>query len=145
VDSQVHRDECLRRHRRSFRAFRAAFQALVGCVALVAACGDGPRRGEAMAQVTGGDARLGRQLVRTYGCVDCHTIPGVRGADALVGPPLTNWSRRVYIAGLVPNTPDNLVLWIHDPHRIHARSAMPNMGVNVEHAAHIAAYLYTIR
>jgi cytochrome c len=130
------------RRRRSAAGLTAA---AVGCVLLLAACGTRLNPSDATTEVAGGDPALGPGLMRAYGCVACHTIPGVRGANTLVGPPLTSWTQRVYIAGLVPNTPENLVRWIHNPHLIHERSAMPNMGVNVEHARHMAAYLYTIR
>lgn len=96
-------------------------------------------------QVAGGDARLGPQLMREYGCNTCHVVPGVRGADALVGPPLIHWSRRAYVAGLLPNTPENLVRFIHDPQQVHPESAMPNTGISVDEARHVAAYLYTLR
>jgi cytochrome c1 len=54
-------------------------------------------------------------LIAKYGCGACHQIPGVEGADGLVGPPLTNIGSRVYIAGVLPNTPDNLAAWIQNP------------------------------
>lgn len=91
----------------------------------------------------GGDAQRGADLIEVYGCPACHTIPGIRGADALVGPPLTGWSERVYIAGAVTNTPDNLILWLQDPQAIEPGTAMPNMGVTEQVARDIGAYLYT--
>lgn len=96
-------------------------------------------------QVAGGDARLGPQLMRQYGCNACHVIPGVRGANALVGPPLIHWSRRAYVAGLLPNTPENLVRFIHSPQLVHPQSAMPQTGISPDEARHVAAYLYTLR
>jgi cytochrome c len=83
--------------------------------------------------------------VREYGCHACHMIPGVRGARAYVGPPLTHWSRRIYIAGLLPNTPENLVRWIVDPRSVHPETAMPNTGITEAEARHIAAYLQSLR
>lgn len=117
--------------------------AVCGIVLLLAACDDQPERAEVM--VAGGDAAQGPELIRTYGCHSCHMVPGVRGADALVGPPLIHWSRRTYVAGMLPNTPDNLVAWIVNPQRINPQTAMPNMGVSTTDAQHIAAYLYTLR
>lgn len=92
----------------------------------------------------GGDAQRGAELIEVYGCPACHTIPGIRGADALVGPPLTGWSERVYIAGAVANTPENLILWLQDPQAIEPGTAMPNMGVTEQIARDIGAYLYTL-
>lgn len=107
----------------------------------VGGCDTRADRANFVQQVPGGDAGIAPAAIRRYGCNDCHTIPGVRGANAWVGPPLTRWADRVYIAGLVPNTPDNLIAWIQDPQRIHPGSAMPTLGVSLEDARHIASYL----
>jgi cytochrome c len=97
------------------------------------------------AVVAGGDPAVGRSLVRAYGCTACHRVPGVRGPHALVGPPLTAWSRRVYVAGRAANTPDNLVRFLLEPASIAPGTAMPDVGLTEEHARHIAAYLYRVR
>lgn len=87
----------------------------------------------------------GKRALVDYGCTGCHMVPGVRGADALVGPPLTYWADREYIAGRIRNTPDNLVSWIMAPQSIAPGSAMPDMGVTWGDARDIAAYLLTLR
>lgn len=96
-------------------------------------------------QVAGGEPSRGRQLIRDYTCHGCHIIPGVRGANGLVGPPLISWAGRAYIAGQLPNTPDNLIRWIRNPQEFEERTAMPNMGVTEQDARHIAAYLFSLR
>jgi cytochrome c1 len=63
----------------------------------------------------------------------------------MVGPPLIQWSRRAYLAGRLPNTPSDLVHWIVAPQAIEPGTAMPMLGVSVEEARNIAAYLYTLR
>jgi cytochrome c oxidase assembly factor CtaG/cytochrome c2 len=90
------------------------------------------------------DAQRGAQLIDQYGCGACHTIPGIRGADGVVGPPLTHWSQRSYIAGLMPNDPDNLAMWISHPQHVLPGVGMPEMGVSEQDARYISAYLYTI-
>lgn len=72
-------------------------------------------------------------------------IPGVSGANGLVGPPLIKWSGRSFIAGEVPNNPENLITWITVPQSIEPGTVMPNLGVLDEDARDIAAYLYTLR
>lgn len=94
--------------------------------------------------MAGGKASEAAAAMREYGCGSCHTIPGVRGADALVGPPLTAWSRRHYVAGRVANEPDALVRWILDPRSIKPGTAMPNLDVRDTDARNIAAYLFTL-
>lgn len=95
--------------------------------------------------VNGGDAHRGVAVIDQYGCGSCHTIPGVRSAKGLVGPPLLWWSRRTFIAGELPNTPENLVHWIRTPQSVEAHTAMPTLGLSEQQARDVAAYLYTLR
>lgn len=120
--------------------------ALVCLGALAGAC-SGAREADAReaAAMTGGDPSRGPDLLRKYGCQTCHTIPGVVGANGLVGPPLAGIASRAYIAGVLPNAPDNLLRWIRDPKGVDAKTAMPNTGVTPSDARHIAAYLYTLK
>jgi cytochrome c len=80
-------------------------------------------------------------LMIHYGCPTCHVIPGVPGAAGKVGPSLSGLAQRSYLAGTLQNSPDNLVLWIQHPQRIHPGTAMPEMGVTPEEAKDIATYL----
>lgn len=82
-----------------------------------------------------------QEAIDTYGCGSCHTIPGIRGADGLVGPPLTRFHERAYIAGQLPNTPENLVHWIMNPQEVAPGTAMPDLEVVEEDARVIATYL----
>jgi len=95
--------------------------------------------------VPGGSAARGAQRIAQLGCSACHTIPGVPNADGNVGPPLTRFGSRIYIAGMLRNTPANLVRWIREPQAVVPGNAMPNMGVSEVDARDIAAYLYTLR
>jgi cytochrome c1 len=62
----------------------------------------------------------------------------------LVGPPLAGFAGRAYIAGRLPNRPDELVAWIRNPTLVDPETAMPDMGLSEEEAKHVAAYLYTL-
>ena len=95
--------------------------------------------------VTGGDIQRGRVAIRQYGCQTCHVVPGVTGADALVGPPLNGIADRLYLAGILPNTPKYMIQWLRNPQGIDSLSAMPDLGVTERDARDIAAYLYTLR
>jgi cytochrome c len=112
--------------------------------ALATACESRHASVEAAEAMTGGDAARGRDLLRSYGCQTCHTIPGVDGANGLVGPPLAGIADRAYIAGVLPNAPDNMLRWIRDPRGVDSLTAMPNVGVTPSDARHIAAYLYSL-
>ncbi|MFO7697728.1 MAG: c-type cytochrome [Anaerolineae bacterium] len=118
----------------------AAILALIAGLVLLSAC-----RGEAESIVPGGDPARGAQAITRYGCPACHTIPGIRNADGVVGPPLFSWADRTYIAGLLHNDPGNLMRWVQDPQSILPGVAMPDMGVTDEDARDIAAYLFTLR
>jgi cytochrome c len=119
---------------------------LVVFLLVLAACADIDNSAEANAfALTGGDARLGKTAIRHYGCGSCHTIPGVQGATAIVGPPLNGMAGRAYIAGVVPNTPSNMLRWILSPQTIDPRTAMPSVGATANDARDMAAYMYTLR
>ena len=64
------------------------------------------------AAMTGGEPGIGKQVIQQYGCASCHTIPGIPGARALVGPSLEHIASRMYIAGVLPNTPANMLMYI---------------------------------
>jgi len=94
---------------------------------------------------TGGDAKRGAAAIGRYGCGTCHVIPGVSGAVGKVGPPLTGIGARVYLAGELQNTPDNMMRWIRNPQGVNPKTLMPNVGVTEQDARDIAGYLYTLR
>lgn len=91
------------------------------------------------------EVQHGANLIQHYGCGSCHMIPGINGADGLVGPPLTHWGRRSYIAGMMPNNPDNLTFWVQHPQKVVPGVDMPEMGIDDQEARAIAAYLDTIQ
>ena len=93
-------------------------------------------------QVAGGQPGRGRDAIERYGCIACHTVAGLPGQAANVGPPLVHMAQRGYIAGVLPNTPENMVRWLRDPPAVDPRTAMPNLGLSSAEAADIAAYLY---
>jgi cytochrome c len=69
----------------------------------------------------------------------------VPGAVGNAGPPLEQFGRRSYIAGGIPNTVPNLVRWLDNPPAMKPGTAMPDLGVSLEEARHMAAYLYSLR
>lgn len=109
-------------------------------LAALAACAPEPTAGPVV-----GDAARGRDLIAARGCGACHQVPGVSGAHGLVGPPLDHMARRTIVAGVLPNTPPNLIRWIEAPQSIVPGNAMPNMELTDHDARDIAAYLYTLR
>lgn len=93
----------------------------------------------------GGDPQRGWQALQDYGCYACHTIPGVPRANTTIGPPLNDWADRHDIAGRLPDTPENLILFVQSPQTVSPGIAMPDMGVTEQDARDMGAYLYTLR
>jgi mono/diheme cytochrome c family protein len=87
----------------------------------------------------------GRTAIQQYACVACHTIPGVTGPEARVGPPLGGIATRTTLGGVLPNSPENIVRWIREPQKVAPLSAMPDLGVTERDARDIAAYLSTLK
>jgi mono/diheme cytochrome c family protein/cytochrome c551/c552 len=79
--------------------------------------------------------------LRQYACDTCHIIPDMVGPLTHVGPSLENWHRRKLIAGVLPNTRENLVRWIRDPQAVSPHTLMPDLDVSEAHAHTMARYL----
>lgn len=97
------------------------------------------------ARAEASEVERGQALIRKYDCVACHVIPGIRGTQGSVGPPLNALAKRVYIAGILPNTPQALTRWLMDPPSVNPRTAMPNLGLSEQEARAVAAYLSTLK
>ena len=128
---------------------RSAFQtaaiiAIVATVIAFAGCNGGRLLPgfSAMPQI---DAAQGRQVIEQFRCGTCHTIPGIRGAHGVFGPPLMEFGRRSYVAGNFPNAPDVLTRWIMAPQAMKPETAMPTLGLNENQARDAAAYLENLR
>jgi cytochrome c2 len=134
-------------HTRSTRslAFAAGYAAVLASCLLLAGCYDEMAQYTTVQEPAGGNPQNGATLIQQFGCGTCHTVPGIAGADGDVGPPLTKMARRVYIAGVLHNSPDNMVAWLENPQAVVSGNAMPRMGINRNQAQDIAAYLYTLR
>lgn len=92
-------------------------------------------------------------------CVLCHAIEGTNAAG-IIGPNLTRLgSRGTIAAGMLENTPENLVKWITDPVGVKPGSQMPGadygityegqtyppLNLNQEQIRALAAYLSSMR
>ncbi len=108
------------------------------------ACHGGTAEAAAAPPATGGDAARGKLVIQRVGCEACHVIPGVAGPKTNVGPSLAGIAGRVFVGGVLPNTPDDMVRWIQDPPAVDSLTAMPALGLTEQQARDVAAYLYTL-
>ncbi len=106
--------------------------------------GDGQNGDRQDQRVADGNAHRGKVAIEHFGCGSCHAIPGIRSAIGVVGPSLAGIADRRIVAGVVPNTPDEMVRWIVMPQSMVPGNAMPNLGISDGEARDIAAYLYTL-
>jgi cytochrome c len=114
-----------------------------GLGVLVAACGSGAQQPSAVPT----EAQPGQQLLSQKGCGTCHTIPGVAGANGVIGPNLAGVASRPTIAdGAVPNKgPADLQRWILDPPAVKPGTPMPKLGLTEQEAQEIVVYLETLK
>jgi len=114
---------------------------LLLCAVLASACGkaDEPTR------VEGGDPERGRLLVQQYQCAACHFIPEVQGAGGDAGPSLAYMGRLSYIAGGIPNQPENMIRFLQNPPAVKPGTLMPALGISEAEARHMAAFMYTLQ
>ena len=100
---------------------------------------------------TGGDAAAGYALFTGKGtCVGCHTMQGVEGAVARVGPNLTHLQGRTTFAGATFDlNADNLKRWLRDPSamkpmRPEQGTGMPNLHLSETEINQLVAFLETL-
>jgi cytochrome c1 len=120
---------------------RVGIVLLAGVVLAASGCGDR----SSSTPVEGADPGNGRLLLRQYACGACHRIPGVANALGNVGPSLDAIGTRIYLAGMLPNTPSNMMRWIRAPQEIDPLTAMPDLQVPEQHARDMVGYLHTLR
>jgi cytochrome c len=113
--------------------------------ALLAACTACTTNGTRNAtQLAGGNAERGKIAAARYGCNACHAIGGLPEPMVVAAAPVTGIANRSYIAGTLPNTPENLVKWIRFPREVKPYTAMPDLAVSAGDARDIATYLYSL-
>jgi cytochrome c2 len=125
---------------------RSAHVALFAACFALAGCNLSDGASADAVQVPGGDPMRGHAILASgaYGCIGCHTVPGVRGARGVVGPPLDGMAARAFVAGQLPNTPDVLLAFLQDPPALVPETGMPSVWLGLQEARDIAAYLYTL-
>ena len=89
-----------------------------------------------------GNPTRGRLALQQHACTTCHQIPGMVGSVTHVGPPLEGVAQRKYLAGRLPNSPENMTRWIRDPRAISPQTLMPDLAVGEQAARDMAAYLF---
>jgi cytochrome c len=105
-----------------------------------------PKASDQAAQgVARANQQAGAELIVKHGCGNCHIIPGIPGANGVNAPSLAAIARRSYLAGRLPNRPENLVKWIRFPREINKNTSMPTVGLSEQEAFHVAAYLRTLK
>ncbi len=85
------------------------------------------------------------------GCISCHTVVGIEGAQGRVGPNLTHLKSRKTFAGAVfDNTAKNLTRWVKDPPAMKPMRpdkgiGMPDQGLSDKAVERVVAYLETLK
>ena len=87
----------------------------------------------------------GRAIFQRNACINCHTVTGTI-ATGRFGPDLTHLASRDTIAsGSVPNTPENLRVWVDNPGHFKPGVLMPPMHLNAQDLDAVTQYLTTLR
>lgn len=89
-------------------------------------------------------AVAGAQLFISKGCVNCHAVNGVNTYNR-TGPNLSFIGSRTSIAaGILANTPENMIRWLRYTDTVKPGVAMPNLGLSQEEAEQLTAYLESL-
>jgi cytochrome c oxidase subunit 2 len=103
-------------------------------------------------QPTSGDAAAGFALFKGKGtCIGCHTMQGVEGAVARVGPNLSHlMSRKTFAGATFDITTQNLHDWIEDPSamkpmRPEKGTGMPKLPLSETEINQLVTFLETLK
>jgi cytochrome c2 len=113
-------------------------------VLMVTGCGMLTASQDARVEETGGNIARGEDLVRTKGCLACHSAPGMASVDNGFGPDLDGFANRRLIAGAAENEPDTLIQFLMVPRSVAPGTAMPSLQLTEDEARDIASWLYTL-
>ena len=90
-------------------------------------------------------AEGGRALFISKACTGCHTIQGMIEAQGQVGPELTHAVSNSLIAGVLPNTEENLKKWLKDPTAVKPETIMPDQSLTDSEIDALIAFLRTLK
>jgi cytochrome c oxidase subunit 2 len=97
---------------------------------------DVPAEGSSLAQ--------GAEAFNLNGCAGCHTVEGNPLAVGKIGPNLSNFGSRTTVgAGILPNTPENLALWLQNPQTIKPGNTMQNLHLRPTDVEALVSYLHS--
>jgi cytochrome c len=116
-----------------------------GALLCAAVLASGCAKEEPVSRVVGGDPERGRLLVQQYQCAACHFIPEVQGPNGDAGPSLESMGRLSYIAGSIPNQPENMIRFLQNPPAVKPGTLMPALGITDDEARHMAAFMYSLK
>lgn len=116
-----------------------------GALLCAAVLASGCAKEEPASRVVGGDPERGRLLVQQYQCAACHFIPEVQGPNGDAGPSLQYMGRLSYIAGSIPNQPENMIRFLQNPPAVKPGTLMPALGITDDEARHMAAFMYSLK
>lgn len=85
----------------------------------------------------------GEDLFLTSSCAGCHVVRGTTATGTL-GPDLTHLMSRETIAGVLPNTEQNLRAFISDPHPFKPGVSMPPTELSQDEIDEVVAYLRSL-
>jgi cytochrome c oxidase subunit II len=93
---------------------------------------------------TAKNVAAGQELFLKQSCVNCHRVTGT-SAEGTYGPDLTHlMSRQTLASGIVPNTAENLRLWVSDPQKLKPGCLMPAFALGKDDVDRIVDYLRSL-
>ncbi|MGH2740058.1 MAG: cytochrome c oxidase subunit II [Actinomycetota bacterium] len=103
------------------------------------------QRAPAVAAPPGTENAEGEELFRSVGCVACHTVAGLEGAQGILGPDLTHFGGRTTFAGSTFEiNVANLTRWLRNPLAMKPGSRMPSYNLTDDQIEALIAYLMSL-
>lgn len=90
-------------------------------------------------------AEGGKAIFIAKACIGCHTIQGIPEAQGKVGPELTHQANNPLIAGVLPNTAQNLKKFLKEPSQLKPATLMPKQSLTDSEIEALVAFLRTLK
>lgn len=90
-------------------------------------------------------AKRGKAAAIELGCAACHDFVDIDWPKGRVGPRLHDFADQAFIAGTLPNRPNNLAEFLLNPRSHLPQSAMPAIPMTPQNARDMANWLHDQR
>ena len=94
-------------------------------------------------------AKKGQEVFNEKGCISCHAVTAANTApaEARIGPNLTDFGERAFVAGILENNREEIKRWLRNPEKVKPANKMTGTyePLTEEELEALAEYLMSLK